>query len=92
MRIILQILFIIIINSCGGSIQASFAGRPKINVIFEIRHITAKEISDLADGIKYGNMAKPEILIKSNSRFEVIADPVFDATLGKWRLKLKQVQ
>lgn len=79
--------------SCGGSVQASFGGRPLVNVIFEIEHITAKEISDLADGIKYNVplMPKPEVLIKSGSQFQVIAPPTFDTQLQKWIIKLQQI-
>ena len=64
-------------QSCGGSIEASFAGRPEINVIFEIEQLTAKDISDLADGIRYGNpaMLKPELLIKSGGKFLVTKTP-----------------
>lgn len=79
-------------SSCGGSQAASFGGRPEVNVIFEIRHTTGKEISDLADGIKYGTMPRPEILIKAGSKFEAISDPIFDTSLGKWKVILKQMQ
>ncbi len=77
-------------TSCGGSLGASFSGRPEVNVIFEIQHSTGKNISDFADGIKYGNIVGPEILIKSGSEFEAIADPVFDSNIGKWIIKLIQ--
>jgi hypothetical protein len=78
--------------SCGGSVQASFGGNPAVNVIFEIEHTTAKEISDLADGIKYSlpAMPKPEVLIKSGSQFQVTAAPTFDTQLQKWIIKLQQ--
>jgi hypothetical protein len=81
-------------TSCGGSESASFGGRPDVNIIFEIQHTTGKEISDLADGIKYGVpvMIKPEILIKAGSKFNVVTDPIFDATLSKWKIKLVQIQ
>lgn len=81
-------------QSCGGSIQASFGGRPSVNVIFEIDQLTAKEISNLADGIKYGvpPMPKPEILIKSGSQFKVVAPPIFDSQMQKWVIRLQQTQ
>ena len=81
-------------TSCGGSVQASFGGRPEINVIFEIQHSTAKEITSLADGVKYGvpPMPAPEILIKAGCNFTVIAPPVFDNLLQKWIIKLIQTQ
>ena len=79
-------------TSCGGTKLASFGGRPDVNIIFEIRHKAGKDISDLADGIQYGNMPRPEILIKSNSIFEVISGPTFNATSGKWEIILIQIQ
>lgn len=79
-------------TSCGGSRDASFGGRPDVNVIFEILHKDGKEISDVADGIKYGKMPKPEILIKSGSEFTSIADPIFDTSLNKWIIKLIQTK
>ena len=72
--------------------NASFASRPDVNVIFKIEHTTGKEISNFSDGIKYGDMPAPEIVIKSGSEFQVVAPPVFDNTLQKWIIELKQVQ
>ncbi|MFC4095521.1 fibronectin type III domain-containing protein [Euzebyella saccharophila] len=77
-------------TSCGGSQGASFGGRPEINIIFEIQHTTGKNITDFADGVKYNNMPAPEILIKSGSKFEAVADPVLDQSTGKWIIKLIQ--
>ena len=81
-------------TSCGGSVQASFGGRSEVNVIFEIQHITAKEITNLADGVKYSvpPMPAPEILIKAGSNFTVTAPPVFDNALQKWIIKVTQTQ
>ena len=81
-------------TSCGGIRDASFAGRADVNVVFEITHISGKDISDLSDGIKYGlpPMGKPEILIKAGCNFEAIANPVFEAVINKWIIKVKQVQ
>ena len=81
-------------TSCGGSVQASFGGRAEVNVIFEIQHTTAKEITNLADGVKYSvpPMPAPEILIKAGSNFTVTAPPVFDNTLQKWIIKVTQTQ
>lgn len=79
-------------TSCGGSQASSFSGRPDVNIIFEIQHTTGKEISALADGIKYGSMPGPEILIKAGSKFEAVSDPIFDAAIGKWKIKLIQTQ
>jgi hypothetical protein len=81
-------------TSCGGSLQASFGNRPTINVIFEIEHITAKEITSLADGVKYNvpPMPAPELLIKAGSNFTVTAPPVFDNSLQKWIIKVTQTQ
>ncbi len=78
-------------TSCGGSMSASFSGRAEVNVIFEIAHTTGKEISDLADGVMYGKMPRPEILIKAGSQFKAIADPFFDQSLQKWIIKVQQI-
>jgi hypothetical protein len=32
------------------------------------------------------------IIIKSGSKFKVLEDPNFDSELGKWKLKLIQIQ
>jgi TANFOR domain-containing protein len=78
-------------TSCGGSLGASFSGRSDVNVIFEIAHTTGKEISDLADGVLYGGMPRPEILIKAGSQFKVIAAPLFDQSLQKWVIRVQQI-
>ncbi len=78
-------------TSCGGSISSSFSGRPEVNVIFEIAHTTGKEISDLADGVIYGGMPRPEILIKAGSQFKVVSAPLFDKALKKWVIKVQQI-
>jgi len=79
-------------TSCGGTQGASFGNRPEINIIFEIQHTTGKNITDFADGVKYGSMPAPEILIKSGSKFEAISDPIYDSSLGKYIIKLIQTQ
>jgi hypothetical protein len=81
-------------TSCGGSIGASYAERDHINIIFKIKHLNAKDISNFSDGIKYGNppMPKPEILIKSGSIMRVVSTPTFDVALGKWVIQIQQVQ
>jgi hypothetical protein len=78
-------------TSCGGSMSASFSGRAEVNVIFDIAHTTGKEISDLADGVMYGGMPRPEILIKAGSQFKVIAAPLFDQSLQKWIIRVQQI-
>ncbi len=81
-------------TSCGGSKSASFAGRSDVNVIFQIKHTTGKEISDLADGIKYAipPIAKPEILIKSGSKFKVLGTPTIDSETGKYLINVIQIE
>jgi hypothetical protein len=79
-------------TSCGGSMSASFANRADVNVIFKIEHTTGKEITSFADGVEYGGMPAPEILIKSGSEFKVMSPPVFDNSLQKWIIELKQIQ
>jgi hypothetical protein len=71
--------------------SASFSGRAEVNVIFDIAHTTGKEISDLADGVMYGGMPRPEILIKAGSQFKVIAAPLFDQSLQKWIIRVQQI-
>lgn len=79
-------------TSCGGTQVASFGDRTDVNVIFEIRHTSAKEISDFADGIRYGRMQGPEALIKTGSKFKVVSDPTYEVNFGKWKIKLIQIQ
>lgn len=80
-------------TSCGGSIRASFAERPSVNVVFLIKHSTGKDISDLADGIIFAPrpLPRPEILIKSGSSFKVLENPVFDKSINKWLISVEQV-
>jgi len=81
-------------TSCGGSLDATFAGRDDVNVIFQIKHTSGKDISDLADGIRYRvpPFAKPEILIKSDSKFEVLNPPRYDDVRKKWVIDMLQIQ
>jgi hypothetical protein len=81
-------------TSCGGTESGSFAGRTTINVIFIIEHLTGKDISVFADGVRCGvpPNTPPEILIKPNSTFMSTANPSFDADKGKWLIHLKQIQ
>ena len=77
--------------SCGGTLDGSFAGRPRVNIIFEITHLTGKDISELADGVRYGGMEPPEVMIREGRNFESVADPVFDETRGKWIIRVRQL-
>lgn len=77
--------------SCGGTMDGSFAGRPRVNVVFEITHLTGKDISELADGIRYGGMEPPEVMIRDGRTFESLGSPVFDETRGKWIIRVRQL-
>ena len=79
-------------TSCGGSKSASFANREGVNVIFQIKQTTGKDISNLADGIRYGTMPKPEILIKSGSKFKVLGTPSIDPESGKYLINVIQIE
>jgi hypothetical protein len=80
-------------TSAGGTESASFAGRPDVNVVFIIEQKTGKDVSALADGIHCGMPPNtpPEILIKSNSTFQSTEDPVFDPSINKWVIHVKQI-
>lgn len=80
-------------TSCGGSLEASFAGRQDVNILFQIEHKTGKNITDLSDGIKYGvpPMGEPEVLIKAGSNFKVVSQPQFNNALQKWVIKIEQI-
>ncbi|MEM8531927.1 MAG: hypothetical protein AAGF95_13875 [Chloroflexota bacterium] len=79
-------------TSAGGSLDASFAGRPDVNVVFSIEHLNAKDISDLADGVRYGGMPPPELLLPSGSEVRVMEPPRFDPATNRWFITVTQVQ
>ena len=80
-------------TSCAGSESGSFVNKPNVNIVFEIEQLTARDISDFADGINYKTppYPKPEILIPPG-KFKSLGNPVFDPVIGKWRIKVKQIQ
>ncbi|WP_108807968.1 hypothetical protein [Aquimarina spinulae] len=78
-------------TSAGSSKTASFADRPEINVLFDIKHLDAKDISDFADGIKFRGNPRSEVLIKSGSQFEVTKPPYLNED-KKWVIELIQIQ
>ena len=75
--------------SCGGSIDASFGERS--NVVFEIEHISGKDISEFADGIRYGVMPPPEVMIREGRTFESISHPVWDDIHQWWFIRVRQL-
>jgi hypothetical protein len=77
-------------TSCGSSQSASFAS--KADVIFEIKHLDAKDISAFADGIKFRGYPPSELLIKSGSEFKVISNNKIDALSGKPIIELLQIK
>ena len=79
-------------TSAGGSLDASFAGRPDVNVVFSIEHLNAKDISDLADGVRYGGMPPPELILPSGSEVRVTEPPRFDPATNRWFINVTQVR
>jgi hypothetical protein len=78
--------------SCGGSLGASFAGKEAVNVIFKISHTTGKNISELADGVMYGGMQAPEIMLKSGCKMKVTSAPYTNPGYpGKLIIDVQQV-
>ena len=77
-------------TSCGSSKAASFAD--KTDVIFEIKHLNAKDISSFADGIKFRGYPPSELLIKAGSEFKVISNNKIDALSGKPIIELLQIK
>lgn len=77
-------------TSCGSSQAASFAS--KADVIFEIKHLDAKDISAFADGIKFRGYPPSELLIKAGSEFKVISNNKIDALTGKPIIELIQIK
>ncbi len=77
-------------TSCGSSHKASFID--KADVIFEIRHLDAKDISDFADGIKFRDYPRSELLIKSGSEFKVKSNHKIDVSTGKPIIELIQIK
>ncbi|MGL4599358.1 MAG: hypothetical protein ACRCYO_17680, partial [Bacteroidia bacterium] len=77
-------------TSCGSSNLASFAN--KSDVIFEIVHLDAKDISSFADGIKFRGKQPNELLIKAGSEFKVISNHKIDPLSGKPIIELIQVK
>uniref|UniRef100_UPI00232F3708 hypothetical protein n=1 Tax=Aquimarina algiphila TaxID=2047982 RepID=UPI00232F3708 len=79
-------------TSAGSSKSASFADRPEVNVLFDIKHLDAKDISDFADGIKFRGNPRSEVLIKSGSQFEVVKSPYYLKKDKKWIIELVQIK
>ncbi len=77
-------------TSCGSSIEASFIS--KSDVIFEIKHLDAKDISDFADGVKFRGYPPHELLIKSGAEFKVISNTKIDKKTGKPIIELIQIK
>lgn len=76
-------------TSCGSSIGASFI--KKADVIFKIKHLDAKDISDFADGIKFRGYPPHELLIKSGAKFRVISNHKIDPDTGKNIIEFLQI-
>ncbi|WP_298734619.1 hypothetical protein [uncultured Chitinophaga sp.] len=78
-------------TSAGSSPTGSFQVKSKKNVIFEIEStFSGKDITDLADGVKFRNMAPKEILFDAGMKVKVTAPPIFQAD-GKILIKLKEI-
>ena len=77
-------------TSCGSSIEASFIA--KSDVIFQIKHLDAKDISDFADGIKFRDYPPHELLIRSGAEFRVISNDLIDEVTGKNIIELIQIK
>jgi len=60
-------------TSAGGSREASFDVKGNRNVVFEIEQKSAKDISLLADAIKFGGMEKPELLFDKSLNVTITA-------------------
>jgi hypothetical protein len=75
--------------SAGSSREASFLDDPRVKIEMEFilkPQSSAKDISELADGVHYRGNPPSELIFPAGTRFRVFDSPSFEN--GKWIIKL----